>query len=114
LSAQLASFGWTEQQAAAASMDFDVSTFPLTANGKAHGLGDAHGFVKVLSSRPYGELLGAHMIGPDVTELLPELTLAQRWDVTIHEVARNIHVHPTLSETVKEAVYCLTGDQINL
>lgn len=111
---QIASFGWTEQQAEERSMNFEVSTFPLTANGKAQGLGDARGFVKLLSSKQHGELLGAHMIGPDVTELLPELTLAQRWDLTVHEVARNVHAHPTLSEAVKEAVHGLTGDQINL
>jgi dihydrolipoamide dehydrogenase len=84
------------------------------ANGKSHGIGDTRGFVKVISDGKYGEFLGAHMIGPDVTELLPELTLAQQWDLTVHEVARNIHAHPTLSEAVKEAVHGLAGHMINL
>ncbi|WP_232661930.1 dihydrolipoyl dehydrogenase [Pseudonocardia sp. TRM90224] len=111
---QIASFGWTEEQARAKGFDVQVSKFPFTANGKAHGLGDAAGFVKVLSDGKHGELLGAHMIGPEVTELLPELTLAQQWDLTVHEVGRNVHAHPTLGEAVKEAVHGLAGHQINL
>jgi len=84
------------------------------ANGKAHGLGDTVGFVKLLSDAKYGELLGGHLIGPDVTELLPELTLAQMWDLTSRELARNVHAHPTLSEAVKEALHGLAGHMINL
>ncbi|WP_406330726.1 dihydrolipoyl dehydrogenase [Streptomyces sp. NBC_00203] len=110
---QVASFGWTEAQAREKGFDVKVAKFPFTANGKAHGLGDATGFVKVISDAKYGELLGAHMIGPDVTELLPELTLAQQWDLTVHEVARNVHAHPTLGEAVKEAVHGLAGHMIN-
>ncbi|MQA06266.1 MAG: dihydrolipoyl dehydrogenase [Streptosporangiales bacterium] len=110
---QVASFGWTEEQAREQGYDVQVAKFPFTANGKAHGLGDSGGFVKVLSDAKYGELLGAHMIGPDVTELLPELTLAQQWDLTVHEVSRNVHAHPTLSEAVKEAVHGLAGHMIN-
>ena len=111
---QIASFGLTEEQAREAGHDVQVAKFPFTANGKSHGLGDARGFVKLLSDKKYGELLGGHLIGPDVTELLPELTLAQQWDLTVHEVARNIHAHPTLSEAVKEAVHGLAGHMINL
>jgi dihydrolipoamide dehydrogenase len=110
---QIASFGWTEAQAREQGFDVRVAKFPFTANGKAQGIGDPVGFVKVLSDARYGEILGAHMIGPDVTELLPELTLAQQWDLTVHEVARNIHAHPTLSEAVKEAVHGLAGHFIN-
>ncbi|MGA8118135.1 MAG: dihydrolipoyl dehydrogenase [Actinocatenispora sp.] len=111
---QIASFGWTEAQARERGFDVQVAKFPFTANGKAHGLGDTAGFVKILSDARYGELLGAHLIGPDVTELLPELTLAQQWDLTVHEVARNVHAHPTLGEAVKEAVHGLAGHMINM
>ncbi|MCD0484001.1 dihydrolipoyl dehydrogenase [Streptacidiphilus sp. ASG 303] len=111
---QVASFGWTEAQAREKGFDVRVQKFPFTANGKAHGLGDPSGFVKVLSDGRHGELLGAHLIGPEVTELLPELTLAQQWDLTVHEVARNVHAHPTLGEAVKEAVHGLAGHMINM
>jgi dihydrolipoamide dehydrogenase len=110
---QIASFGWTEAQAKDEGFDVKVAKFPFSANGKAHGLGDAVGFVKVIADAKYGELLGAHLIGPDVTELLPELTLAQQWDLTVNEVARNVHAHPTLGEAVKEAVHGLAGHMIN-
>jgi dihydrolipoamide dehydrogenase len=111
---QIASFGWTEAQARERGFDVRVARFPFTANGKAHGLGDTAGFVKILSDARYGELIGAHLIGPDVTELLPELTLAQQWDLTVHEVARNVHAHPTLGEAVKEAIHGLAGHMINM
>jgi dihydrolipoamide dehydrogenase len=111
---QVASFGWTEAQAREQGHDVRVAKFPFMANGKAHGLGDTVGFVKLLSDAKYGELLGAHLIGPDVTELLPELTLAQQWDLTTKELARNVHAHPTLSEAVKEALHGLEGHMINM
>jgi dihydrolipoamide dehydrogenase len=107
---QVASFGYTEAQAREKGFDVQVAKFPFTANAKAHGLGDA----KLISDAKYGELIGAHLIGPDVTELLPELTLAQQWDLTVHEVARNVHAHPTLGEAVKEAVHGLAGHMINM
>ena len=110
---QIASFGWTEEQAREQGYDVKVAKFPFTANGKAHGLGDATGFVKLISDAKYGELLGGHLIGPEVTELLPELTLAQQWDLTTKELARNVHAHPTLSEAVKEALHGLEGHMIN-
>ncbi|MEV0680796.1 dihydrolipoyl dehydrogenase [Actinosynnema sp. NPDC050436] len=110
---QIASFGYTEAQAREKGFDVKVAKFPFTANGKAHGIGDSAGFVKLISDAKYGELLGGHLIGPDVTELLPELTLAQQWDLTVHEVARNVHAHPTLGEAVKEAVHGLAGHMIN-
>ncbi|MEV0621662.1 dihydrolipoyl dehydrogenase [Nonomuraea sp. NPDC050404] len=111
---QVASFGYTEAQAREKGFDVKVAKFPFTANGKAHGLGDSAGFVKIISDNTHGELLGAHLIGPEVTELLPELTLAQQWDLTVHEVARNVHAHPTLGEAVKEAVHGLAGHMINM
>ncbi|GIF53602.1 dihydrolipoamide dehydrogenase [Asanoa ferruginea] len=111
---QVASFGYTEAQALKQGYDVRVAKFPFTANGKSNGLGDTVGFVKILSDAKYGELLGAHLIGPEVTELLPELTLAQQWDLTVHEVGRNVHSHPTLSEAVKEAIHGLAGHMINM
>ncbi|MCU0498409.1 MAG: dihydrolipoyl dehydrogenase [Anaerolineae bacterium] len=110
---QVASFGYTEKQAREAGYEINVAKFPFQANGKAQGLGDAVGFVKLISDKKYGELLGAHLIGPDVTELLPELTLARRAELTPEEIARNVHAHPTLSETIKEAAHGLEGHMIN-
>ena len=111
---QIGSFGYTEEQAKAKGYEVKVSKFPFSANGKAHGLGDATGYVKLVADARYNEILGAHMIGPDVSELLPELTLAQQWDLTADEVARNIHAHPSLSEALKEAVEGIAGHMINL
>ena len=111
---QIGSFGLSEQQAKDAGYDVKVAKFPFSANGKAQGLGEGVGFVKLVADAKHNEILGAHMIGPDVTELLPELTLAQQWDLTTDEVARNVHGHPTLSEAVKEAVEGISGHMINL
>ncbi|TCC61149.1 dihydrolipoyl dehydrogenase [Kribbella pittospori] len=110
---QIASFGYTEEEARKLGHDVKVAKFPFTANGKAHGLGDPTGFVKVISDAKYGELLGGHLIGPEVTELLPELTLAQKWDLTTKELARNVHAHPTLSEALQEVFHGLEGHMIN-
>lgn len=111
---QVASFGYSEQQAKDKGYDVKVSKFPFSANGKAWGLGDAVGFVKIVADANYNEILGAHMIGPDVTELLPELTLAQAYDITADEIGRNIHAHPTLSEALMETVHGLAGHMIHL
>ena len=111
---QVASFGYTEEGAKARGFDINVAKFPFQANGKARGMGDATGFVKLISDAKYGEILGAHMIGPDVTELLPELTLARSAELTPAEIARNVHAHPTLSEALKEAAHGLEGHFLNL
>jgi dihydrolipoamide dehydrogenase len=115
---QVASFGYTEAQARELAdqngWKVTVAKFPFTANGKAQGLGDPVGFVKLIADESYGELLGGHLIGPEVTELLPELTLAQKWDLTASELARNVHAHPTLSEALQEAIHGLKGHMINL
>jgi dihydrolipoamide dehydrogenase len=111
---QIGSFGYTEEQAKEKGYAVTTAKFPFSANGKAQGLGEAVGFVKVVADAEHHELLGAHMIGPEVTELLPVLTLAQRWDLTADEVARNVFAHPTLSEAVKEAVHGIAGHMINL
>ncbi|MDO5498086.1 MAG: dihydrolipoyl dehydrogenase [Propionibacteriaceae bacterium] len=110
---QIASFGYSEEQAKEKGYEIKVGKFPFTANGKAHGLGDATGFVKVVADAEHNEILGATMVGPDVTELLPELVLAQMWDLTAHEVGRTIHAHPTLSEAIKEAAEGVAGHMIN-
>jgi len=113
-SPQVASFGLTEQQARDAGYDVKVAKFPFSANGKANGLGEPVGFVKLIADGEHLELLGGHMVGPDVSELLPELTLAQKWDLTALEAARNVHTHPTLSEALQEGFHGLVGHMINL
>ncbi|MGE2717336.1 dihydrolipoyl dehydrogenase [Mycolicibacterium litorale] len=110
---QVASFGLTEEQAREEGYDVKVAKFPFTANGKAHGMGAPAGFVKLIADAKYGELIGGHLIGHDVSELLPELTLAQKWDLTANELARNVHTHPTLSEALQEAFHGLVGHMIN-
>jgi len=110
---QVASFGLTEEQAKAEGYDVKVVKFPFTANGKAHGVGDPSGFVKLIADARYGELIGGHLVGHDVSELLPELTLAQKWDLTANELARNVHTHPTMSEALQECYHGLTGHMIN-
>ncbi len=100
---QIASFGYSEEQAKEKGYDVKVATFPFSANGKARGMAEGVGFVKIVADAEHNEIVGAHMIGPEVTELLPALTLAQQWDLTADEVARNVFAHPTLSEAMKEA-----------
>ncbi|MGF3054999.1 dihydrolipoyl dehydrogenase [Microbacterium sp. YY-01] len=112
-SPQVASFGLTEQQAKDEGREIKVATFPFMANGKAHGLGEPVGFVKLIADAEHLELIGAHMVGPDVSELLPELTLAQKWDLTALELARNVHTHPTLSEAMQEGFHGLAGQMIS-
>jgi dihydrolipoamide dehydrogenase len=111
---QTASFGYTEAQAKEKGYDVVVGEFPFQANGKALGLNDYQGFVKVVSDKKYGEILGAQMVGPDVSELLPELTLAQRFELTVHEIGRNVHAHPTLSEAIMEAAEGALGKSIHI
>ena len=110
---QIGSFGYTEAQAREKGYEVKTSKFPFAANGKAWGLGDATGFVKIVADARHGELLGASLIGPDVSELLPELTLAQLWDITAEEIGRNIHAHPSLSEALKDAAEGIGGHMIN-
>jgi dihydrolipoamide dehydrogenase len=110
---QVASFGMTEAQAAEAGYEVKVGRFNFQANGKALGLGDYGGFIKVVTDAQYGEILGAHMIGPEVTELLPELTLAQLMELTPAEISRNVHAHPTLSEVLLEAIESAAGHAIH-
>lgn len=111
---QVASFGLSEAQAKAAGKEVKVGRFPFQANGKALGLGETTGFVKIVSDARYGEILGAHLIGPEVSELLPELTLAQQMELTAGEIAHNIHAHPTLSEAIMEAAEAVEGQSVNI
>ncbi|WP_409483409.1 dihydrolipoyl dehydrogenase [Arsenicicoccus dermatophilus] len=111
---QIGSMGLTEQQARDAGHEVKTASFPFSANGKAMGLGEGVGFVKIVADARYNEILGAHMIGPDVTELLPALNVAQTWDLTADEVSRVVFAHPTLGEAVKEALHGIAGHMINL
>ena len=111
---QIASMGYSEQQAKDKGYEVKTAKFPFSANGKAWGLGEAVGFVKIIADAKHNEILGAAMIGPDVTELLPELVLAKQWDLTADEVGRAVHAHPTLSEALKEATEGIAGHMINL
>ena len=111
---QIASFGYSEAQAREKGYDVKVASFPFSANGKARGMAEGVGFVKIVADAEHNEILGAHLIGPEVTELLPALTLAQKWDLTADEVARNIFAHPTLGEAMKEAIEGIAGHMINL
>ncbi|MCX6067607.1 MAG: dihydrolipoyl dehydrogenase [Chloroflexi bacterium] len=111
---QIASFGITEAQAKERGYTVKIGRFPFQANGKALGLGDYAGWVKLVVDEKYGEILGASMIGPEVTELLPELTLAHMLELTPAEIARNVHAHPTISEALMEAAHAAEGSAIHI
>jgi len=111
---QVASFGLTESQARERGYTVKLGRFPFQANGKALGLGDYAGWVKLVVEEKYGEIMGATMVGPEVTELLPELTLAHMMELTPAEIGRNIHAHPTLSETLMEAAHVADGMPIHI
>jgi len=111
---QVAWFGMTEKEAQEAGYDIKVGRFPFSANGKALGMGEYSGFAKIITDAQYGEILGAHLVGPEVSELLPELTLAQRMEMTAHEISDNIHAHPTLSEVIKEAAEGIVGNYLQI
>ena len=111
---QVASWGLTEEQAQAQGHQTQVGRFPFSANGKALGLGDSEGFVKTIIDAEYGEILGVHMIGPEVTELLAELSMARMLEGTAQEVGWLVHAHPTLSEVVKESALAARGEAIHM
>ena len=111
---QIASMGLTEAQAKDAGHEVKTAAFPFSANGKAQGLGEGVGFVKVVADAKYNEIVGVHMIGPDVTELLPAVNVAKQWDLTADEVSRTVFAHPTLGEALKEAMHGIAGHMINL
>ncbi|HEY8490462.1 MAG TPA: dihydrolipoyl dehydrogenase [Dehalococcoidia bacterium] len=110
---QVASWGLTERQAKERGYEVRVGKFPMRANGKALAIDETEGFVKVVADARYGEILGVHMIGPDVTELLSELSVAKALEATYLEVGRTVHPHPTLAETVREAALAVTNEAIH-
>ncbi|NOX37532.1 MAG: dihydrolipoyl dehydrogenase [Calditrichaeota bacterium] len=111
---QVASVGMTEKQAREAGYDIKVGKFPLRANGKALALGESEGFIKIIYDARYGELLGCHIIGPEATELITEVTLAKAVESTYLEVLHTVHPHPTLSEIVAEATHVAIGEPIHI
>jgi dihydrolipoamide dehydrogenase len=109
---QVASFGLSEAEAKARGHETKVGRFPFLACGKALALGERDGFAKIVADAVSGEILGGHLVGPEVTELLPELVLARNWELTPEEIARSVHAHPTLSEAVMEAAHDVFGSAI--
>lgn len=111
---EIASVGFTEKQAKEAGHEIKVGKFPLSASGKASAAGHTEGFVKVIFDAKYGEWLGTHMIGYNVTELIAETVTARKLETTYHEVLNAIHPHPTISESVKDAIEVAYGEAIHL
>ena len=111
---EIASVGLTEKQARDAGYDVKVGKFPLTASGKAVGVSHTEGFVKVIFDAKYGEWLGTHMIGYNVTEVIVETVVGRKLETTYHEVLNSIHPHPTISESVKDAIEAAYGEAIHL
>jgi len=111
---EVASVGMTEKQAKEAGYEIKVGKFPFTASGKASAAGNKDGFVKVIFDAKYGEWLGAHFIGENVTEMIAEAVVARKLETTGHEILKSIHPHPTMSEAVMEAVAAAYGEVIHL
>jgi dihydrolipoamide dehydrogenase len=111
---EIASVGYTEKQAKEAGYDIKVGKFPLSASGKASAAGATEGFVKVIFDAKYGEWLGTHMIGYNVTEMIAETVVARKLETTHHEVLNAIHPHPTISESIKDAIEVAYGEAIHL
>ncbi|MEX2216677.1 MAG: dihydrolipoyl dehydrogenase [Phycisphaeraceae bacterium] len=110
---QVASIGFTEQACKDKGIAYKAGTFPLLASGKARALGETEGFIKVITGERYGEILGCHMIGENVTELIAEIGLARRLEATAEEIIATIHAHPTLSEAVHEATLGTQGRMLH-
>jgi dihydrolipoamide dehydrogenase len=111
---QVASMGLTEAQAVEKGYEIKVSKFPFRANGKSLALNNVDGFIKLIADAKYGEILGVHAIGPDVTELLPEFVLAKSAELTPEQIAAAVHAHPTMSEALLEALHGIDGLPIHL
>lgn len=111
---EIASVGFTEKQAKDAGYEIKVGKFPLSAAGKASAAGHNEGFVKVIFDAKYGEWLGTHMIGYNVTEMIAETVVARKLETTYHEVLDSIHPHPTMSENIKEAIEVALGEAIHI
>lgn len=113
-SPEIASVGYTEKAAKDAGYEVKVGKFPLSASGKASAAGATEGFIKVVFDAKYGEWLGSHMIGYNVTELIAETVLGRKLETTYHEVLNSIHPHPTISESVRDAIEVAYGEAIHL
>lgn len=111
---EIASVGYTEQAAKDAGYDIKVGKFPYSASGKASAAGHKEGFVKVIFDAKYGEWLGAHIIGYNVTELIAEVVVARKLETTGHEIIKSIHPHPTMSEAIMEAAAAAYGEVVHL
>lgn len=111
---EIASVGMTEKQAKEAGYEIKVGKFPFSASGKASAAGAKDGFVKVIFDAKYGEWLGAHMIGANVTEMIAEVVAARKLETTGHEIIKSVHPHPTMSEAVMEAAAAAYGEVIHL
>ena len=111
---EIASVGYTEKAAKEAGYDIKVGKFPFSASGKAKAGGVPEGFVKVIFDAKYGEWLGAHMIGTNVTEMIAEVVVARRLETTGHEIIKSVHPHPTMSEAIMEAAAAAYGEVIHL
>jgi dihydrolipoamide dehydrogenase len=111
---EISSVGYTEKAAKDAGFDIKVGKFPFIASGKASAVGATDGFVKIIYDAKYGELLGAHMIGYNVTELIAEVVVARKLETTAHEILNAVHPHPTMSEAVKEATAVAYGEAIDI
>lgn len=111
---EIASVGYTEKAAKEAGYEIKVGKFPFSASGKAKAAGAADGFVKLVFDAKYGELLGAHMIGANVTEMIAEIVVARKLETTGHEMIKSIHPHPTMSEAIMEAAAAAYGEVIHL
>ncbi|MEL6863400.1 MAG: dihydrolipoyl dehydrogenase [Bacteroidota bacterium] len=113
-SPEIASVGYTEAAAKEAGYDIKVGKFPFSASGKASAAGAKQGFVKVIFDAKYGEFLGAHMIGANVTEMIAEVVAAKKLETTGHEIIKTVHPHPTMSEAVMEATAAAYDEVIHL
>ena len=113
-SPEVSSTGYTEEEAKEAGYEILVGKFPFTASGKAKAAGHPEGFVKIIIDKKYGEILGAHMIGYNVTELIAEIVTARKAEATGHTILKAIHPHPTMSEAIMEAVADAYGEVIHL
>ena len=111
---EVASVGITEKAAKEAGYELKVGKFPFTASGKASAAGHKEGFVKLIFDAKYGELLGAHLIGANVTEMIAELVTARKLETTGHEIIKSVHPHPTMSEAVMEAAAAAYGEVIHI
>lgn len=113
-SPEIASVGFTEEAAKKAGYQLKVGKFPFTASGKAKAAGASDGFVKLIFDAKYGELLGAHMIGANVTEMIAEIVAIRKLETTGHEIIKTVHPHPTMSEAIMEAAAAAYGEVIHL